>query len=117
MRDTAADVIAWCSGESQKPTADRSFQRLAKVPTALGAELVPGYPDAWTAWTKSDQHDPDEPIPPGAPIYWKLFATSPSTGIRKNYGHVAIADTDDGFCWSIDIVRHGSIDRVKRRTI
>jgi hypothetical protein len=32
--------------------------------------------------------------------------------VSKRYGHIAVAANEPGYCYSIDFVRHGSVDRV-----
>lgn len=115
MRETSAEVIAWCGNQQVNSTTDWSFRCLGMCGAAWAISPVGGggaWPNAWDAWTRSNQHPPSESPPPGAPVYWALMSTSPNTGKRMNYGHIAIADDVDGLCWSIDIRRHGKIDRV-----
>jgi len=71
---------------------------------------TPMFRDAYAAWQGSSQQF-DMPLA-GAPIYWDhiLIGGVP----RRELGHVAIADAEPGWCWSIDILRShpGRVDRV-----
>jgi hypothetical protein len=113
MRQTGREAIAWCADQQAHPTVDWTFHCLAMVGAAWAIDPVGGggaWPNAWDAWTRSTQHSIDPP-PPGAPVYWELYARG-SDGVRRNYGHIAVADVFDGLCWSIDIRRHGCVDLV-----
>jgi hypothetical protein len=69
------------------------------------------WPNAWDAFNRAEhRHDPSEPAPAGAPVWFDLIARG------KRLGHVAIAD-DPGWCWSIDFMRHGKVDRVQISSI
>lgn len=114
MRETGAEVIAWCRDQQDNPTVDWTFHCLGMVGSAWAVLPVDGagsWPNAWNAWTRSTQHHPEEVPPPGALVYWQVYARG-SDGVRRNYGHVAVADFELGWCWSIDIKRHGCVDLV-----
>jgi hypothetical protein len=73
-----------------------------------------GWPDAWDCWqrgTDGARHDPSEPARPGAPVFFDLMATG-SDGVQRRYGHIAVAANEPGYCYSIDFVRHGQVDKV-----
>lgn len=111
MRETVDEVLGWCQDQSTHPSIDWTFHCLAMVGAAWDVTPVGSWPNAYDAWTRSDQHPPTENAPAGAPVYWSMWAVG-SDGVRRNYGHIAVADEVDGLCWSIDIRRHGMIDRV-----
>jgi hypothetical protein len=101
--------LAWCANESAHPTADWSQLCLQMCRVAWGIP-TPMFRDAYAAWQGSNQQF-DTP-PPGAPIYWDHILVG---GVpRRELGHVAIADSEPGWCWSIDILRShpGRVDRV-----
>lgn len=109
MRASGAEAIDWCVQQSQGSTIDWSFHCLGMVNAAWDAGG--SYPNAWYAWQRSTQHGPDQAVPEGAPVYWDLWATG-NDGVRRQYGHIAVASSVAGMCWSIDIVRRGKIDHV-----
>lgn len=109
MRANGFEAVDWCVQEAIGSTTDWSFHCLGMVNAAWG--VGGSWPNAWYAWQHSTQHGPDQAVPVGAPVYWDLMARG-GDGIRRQYGHIAIADSRPGYCWSIDIVRHGHIDRV-----
>src|SRR6266487_6565900 len=103
------EAIAWCEQESFYPTRDWSQLCLEMVRTAWGIP-TPKFRDAYAAWQGSSQQFSTPP--PGAPIYWDhiLIGGTPP----RELGHVAVADFEPGWCWSIDILRShpGRVDRV-----
>jgi len=111
MRASGLDAVEWCRQESAHPSRYWAFQCLGNVTASW--DLVGGAADAWSAWSAAKQHSMAEPAPPGAPFYWSLYSRSPNTGLYKNFGHVAVSDTQLGWCWSIDFLRHGFVDRVR----
>jgi hypothetical protein len=111
MRTSPADVIAWCRDQSIQSSIDWTFHCLGMAGAAWDLHPSGVWPDAWNAFNRTaEAHKPAEPAPPGAPVWFDLIARG------QRLGHVAIAD-DPGFCWSIDIIRHGKIDRVQISTI
>ena len=113
MRRSPADVVAWCANEVANGQPVWEFQCLGMVAQAWDVH-PPGWPDAWDSWdrgTNGSRHGPGETAAPGAPVYWDLWATG-KDGVRKRYGHVAVAANEPGFCYSIDFVRRGRVDRV-----
>ena len=113
MRASPADVVAWCANEAAHGGPNWAFHCLGMVAEAWDVHPS-GWPDAWDSWergTTGARHSPSETALPGAPIYFDLWATG-SDGVRRRYGHVAVAANEPGFCYSIDFVRHGYVDRV-----
>jgi hypothetical protein len=107
MRRSPTDVIAWCRDQSVQSSIDWTFHCLGMAGAAWDLHPSGAWPDAWDAFNRTTQaHQPSEPAPAGAPVWFDLIARG------KRLGHVAIADAP-GFCWSIDFVRHGKIDRVE----
>jgi hypothetical protein len=113
MRKSPADVVAWCANEAASGGSVWAFQCLGMVAEAWDVH-PPGWPDAWDSWergTSGARHGPNEPATPGAPVYFDLWATG-SDGVRRRYGHIAVAANEPGYCYSIDFLRHGQVDRV-----
>jgi hypothetical protein len=113
MRNSPADVVAWCANEVANGGPVWEFHCLGMVAQAWDVPGA-GWPDAWDGWVRGTggvQHGPNEPPPPGAPVYFDLYATG-SDGVRNRYGHVAVAANEPGYCYSIDLVRKGHVDRV-----
>jgi hypothetical protein len=113
MRTSPADVVAWCANEAANGGAVWAFHCLGMVAEAWDVH-PPGWPDAWDSWergTSGGRHGPNEPATPGSPVYFDLWATG-SDGVRRRYGHIAVAANEPGYCYSIDFVRHGNVDRV-----
>ena len=64
----------------------------------LGYEIPAKYDDAWTAWTKTQQHkDRNIPIGVSTPLYYSYITTI--NGVRQNYGHINV-QLPDGRVWS-----------------
>jgi hypothetical protein len=107
MRASPADVIAWCKSQSQQSSIDWTFLCLGMAGAAWDLHPSGSWPNAWDAFNRTTHsHRASEPAPAGAPVWFDLLARG------RRLGHVAIAD-DPGWCWSIDFVRHGKIDRVE----
>ena len=113
MRSSPTDVVAWCEREAASGGAVWAFQCLGMVAEAWDVH-PPGWPDAWDSWergTTGGRHDPNETPTPGAPVYFDLWAAG-KDGVRRRYGHVAVAAREPGYCFTIDFLRHGQVDRV-----
>lgn len=61
------------------------------------------YDSAAAAWARTRHRVPAHQAPAGSLVWW--------TGGNGGFGHVAVA-IGDGYCWSVDIRRHGYFDRV-----
>ena len=113
MRTSPAEVVAWCANEAASGKPVWAFHCLGMVAEAWDVHPQ-GWPDAWDSWVRGTggcQRGVNEPATPGAPVYFDVWATG-SDGIRKRYGHVAVAANEPGFCYTIDFARHGQVDRV-----
>jgi hypothetical protein len=77
----------------------------------MGYDIASKYDDAWTAWTRTQQHK-NRNYPAGvyAPIFFSYTATI--DGVRKNYGHIGVRYPDGRF-WSDGSV-YASVEEYER---
>lgn len=77
----------------------------------MGYDIASKYDDAWTAWTRTQQHK-NRNYPAG--VYVPIFFSYTTTigGVRKNYGHIGVRYPDGRF-WSDGNV-HASVEAYEK---